>query len=95
MIGFLLQMGFQSLHQPYECASLSAPQQQVVSDLSALGVLFLYQHKGHCWYYPTKLAAHLAGTRPMHSRHPSLSSPGMAKGILVVVSAGRSCLRCG
>jgi hypothetical protein len=64
VIGFLLQMGFQSLQQPYACASLTPPQRQVVSDLSALGVLFLYQHNHQCWYYPTKLAAHLAGTCP-------------------------------
>jgi hypothetical protein len=92
VIGFLLQMGFQSLHQPYECASLSAPQQQVVSDLSALGVLFLYQHKDQCWYYPTKLAAHLAGTRLYI---PDIIAPISCGRAPVVASAGHNCVCCG
>lgn len=42
-MGFLLQMGFQDLRQPYSCTGLAPVQLRVVADLVQLGVLYLHR----------------------------------------------------
>ncbi|KAJ7516856.1 hypothetical protein O6H91_21G001600 [Diphasiastrum complanatum] len=60
LIGFLLELGFHIVGEPYNMNTLTGMQQKAVEELAILGLARVQQGMKDRWFIPTKLAASLS-----------------------------------